>query len=128
MKTEYIDVDGRWGIAIVYGYDMMDWDDLFYYMRSFGLPRIKSQESVRVLARHNTGMTISNDDVRMSIMFISDATSESQWWDTAAHEARHVADAIIDYYGADYGEDAAHLTGYIMRRMVEEIAEPCYTR
>jgi hypothetical protein len=129
MKTEYIDVDGYWGIAICYGYDLSykkDEDDIWGYLRSFGMRNKDAQRALNILSNYNTGLCVSNDSVRMSGIFISKATSSSEFWSTAIHEAKHTADAIIDYYGVDWrGEDSAYLTGYITKRMVELLGDPC---
>ena len=130
MKIEYIDIDGYWGITICYDYDLENPDDehdLWAYMRSYGMKEKNIDRALRILSNYNTGMCVSNDDVRMSGIFISRATKESEFWSTAIHEARHAADAIISYYGVDWrGEDAAYLTGYITKCMVERLGEPCY--
>ena len=77
MKTEYIEIpQDNWGIVIIYDYDNMDWYDLAAVMESFKLPIHKIKEALDVLSEPNTGMTISRFDIRMSAMFISNATSE----------------------------------------------------
>ena len=129
MKTEYIDVDGYWGIAICYDYDVSNPEDehtLWGYMRSFGMKERSINKALNILSNYNTGMCVSNNDVRMSGIFISKATSSSEWWSSCLHELRHSAQAIIDYYGVDWqGEDAAYLTGYITKCMVELLGNPC---
>ncbi len=127
MKTEYIEVPrDNWGIVIVYDYDLPDYYDMSEIMKSFGLTENKSREALNVLAKYNTGMTISRDDICMSVVFIGAATSEEQWWDTLAHEMKHVADAILSYYDVMYdGEDAAYLTGYLMQKAVNRFGKPC---
>lgn len=126
MKTAYIDVDGYWGVVVNYDYDLMDFDDLWAIMRSFGLNDRSSKRALQVLSSYNTGMAVSQDDLRMSAVFISKATTLSEWWSTAIHEIKHVADAIISHYGVDWdGEDAAYLTGYMVKQLVEKVGEPC---
>lgn len=126
VKAEYIDVDGRWGIVVNYDYNLSDYDDLWAVMRSFGLSDKNAKRALQILSGYNTGMAVSNEDLRMSAIFISKATSSSEWWSTAIHEIKHVADAIIDYYGVDWdGEDAAYLTGYLTKCLVEKVGEPC---
>lgn len=72
-------------------------------------------------------MCVSRDDVRMSAIFIGESTSTSQFWSTVNHELFHVEQAILDYYGTEWdGEPAAYLSGYLLQKVVEEIAEPCY--
>ena len=127
MKTAYIEVPrDNWGVVIIYDYDLPDWYDLSEIMGAFGLPERKTRDALNVLAEYNTGMTISRDDIRMSVVFVGAATSESQWWDTLAHEMKHVADAILSYYDVVYdSEDAAYLTGYLMQKAVNHFGEPC---
>lgn len=103
---------------------MSSWDNMWAVMRSFGMSRRKADEAIRVLSTFNSGMTVSNDDLRMSAMFISDATSKSQWFNTLAHETAHVANAITSYYNRPCsGEDFAYLSGFIFQRIIEEITE-----
>ena len=126
METKYIDIDGYWGIIVCYDFSREDADDMWAIMRSFGMNNKQANKALHVLSSVNTGMCVSNHDIRMSAVFISRATSSSEWWSSAIHEATHAADAILDFYGADWhGEEAAYLTGYITKQMVEIIGEPC---
>ena len=127
MESVYIDVDSRWGIIVCYNYDILDFDDMWAIMRSFGLSDKNANKSLRILSSYNTGMTISNADIRMSVVFIGDAISNDEWWSTLSHELWHVATSIIDYYDEPYDEEpAAYLYGELMRLAINEIGEPCY--
>ena len=127
MESVYIDVDSRWGIIVCYNYDILDFDDMWAIMRSFGLSDKNANKSLRILSSYNTGMTISNADIRMSVAFIGDAISNDEWWSTLSHELWHVATSIIDYYDEPYDEEpAAYLYGELMRLAINEIGEPCY--
>lgn len=128
METKYIDVDGDWGIVIVIDYDVdYDYRDLRAIMMSFGLTDKRVEKAMNILCEPNTGMAVSNNDLRMSVVFICNATSESEWWSTAVHELKHVADAIIKYYGVRHdGEDAAYLTGYLTKELIGQVGLPCY--
>lgn len=147
MKSEYIDVKGKWGIVVCY--DLMrkdvremralmeavgmDDDSTDGYMRVSVYPRgenveVGIDEALRMLLYHkNTGMCITNMDLNMSLVFIGEADSEDQWWDTLAHEVLdHAKVAILDYYHVPLrSEDSAWLTGYLMRKVVQLIAPPC---
>ena len=125
METKYIDVDGRWGVIVCYNYDEEDKQDMWSIMRSFNMTSQSANRAINILSNYNTGMSVSNDDIRMSAIFISKATSPSEWWSTCLHEIRHAAQAIIEYYGADWGEDDAYLTGFLTKQVVEKIGEPC---
>ena len=126
MKTKYIDVDGSWGIIVCYGFDMLDWDEMAAVMDAFGMDEENIRKAIRILSDYNTGLCISRSDLRMSCIFVSKTTSRSQFWDTLEHELTHAAVSIIDYYDEPYNDEpAAYLSGYLMRRAVEEIAYPC---
>lgn len=128
MVTKYFEVGGnKWGILFCYDYDLLDFDDMWAIMRSFGMTAKNADKSLRILSEYNTGMTISSPDLRMSAVFVSKATNASEWYSTAIHELKHCADAIISYYDVDWdGEDAAYLTGHLTKQLVEKVSEPCY--
>ena len=127
MVTKYLDVPrNKWGIVVILDYDVdYEYRDMKAIMMSFGiLDESKIEKSMRILSEPNTGMTISNIDLCMSAIFISDATSTSEWWDTSLHELYHVSNAIIDYYGVPYeSEDAAYLMGYLTKEFIEKVTK-----
>ena len=127
MENKYIDVGKKWGVVVNYDYDLMDYDEMWAIMRSFGLTSKNANKAIKILSNYNTGMAITNDDLKMSTIFISKASTPSEWWNTAIHELKHVADAIISYYDVEWdSEDAAYLTGYMTKKLVESVCEPCY--
>ena len=127
MENKYIDVGKKWGVVVNYDYDLMDYDEMWAIMRSFGLTSKNANKALKILSNYNTGMAITNDDLKMSTIFISKASTPSEWWNTAIHELKHVADAIISYYDVEWdSEDAAYLTGYMTKQLVEYVCEPCY--
>lgn len=126
MVTKYVDIDGKWGVLINWDFDESDWDDISALLFSFGMNRRGINRSLHILSTHNSGMAISNDDLRMTSIYIGKASSTAQWWSTLVHELKHCVDAIIDYYGETLaGEPSAYTIGYLMLRVVQEIAEPC---
>lgn len=128
MITNYIDVDGKWGIILVFGFDTEEeYDDLSAIMQTFGLSIRNVNKSLQILSTYNSGMTVSRDDIRMSVIFIGKSSSKSQFWNSISHELHHASTAIIDYYNEPYdGEGDAYLHGYLLQRVVEEITEPCF--
>lgn len=71
-------------------------------------------------------MCVSRDDVRMSLIFIGNTSSDEQFWDTVSHELFHAQQAILDYYDVpNDGESAAWTMGYLMRCAVKLLGEPC---
>ena len=127
MITKYLEVgDNDWGVLVTYDFDYLNYDEIWAICKSFGMSDKNINKSLRILSSYNTGMAVSSDDLRMSAIFISKATSPSEWWSSCLHELRHAAQAIIDYYGADWNEDDAYLTGYLTKKVVEILGEPCF--
>ena len=129
MEQHYFGIPpkGTWGVVIVTDFDVdEEYVELKAQLRSFGLSSKSADKALSILSNYNTGMAISNDMLKMSAIYISNATSPSQFWDSCAHELAHVVTAIIDAYDVPYySEDAAYLSGFLMRQLVEEIGEPC---
>lgn len=127
MITKYLEVgDGDWGVLVNYDLDMLDYDDIAAVLHSFGMNERNIQKSLRILSAPNTGMAISNNDLRMTAIYIGKATSPSEFWSTVNHELYHATVAIIDYYGEPYDEEpAAYLQGELMKMATKEIGEPC---
>ena len=70
MVTSYIDIDGKWGVLISYDFDMLDWDDISSVLKTFGLNERNIQRAIRVLSTQNSGLSVSNDDIRMTAIYI----------------------------------------------------------
>lgn len=129
MKQAYLKFPrNEWGVVVIMDFDTeLEHDELVEQMRSFGMSIRNAEKSLRILSNYNTGMHVSNDVLKMSAIYISDATSVEQFWDTVAHELAHTCVSIIDAYEVPYwSEDAAYLAGFLMRQLVREIGEPCY--
>ena len=117
----------EWGVVVVFNFDVdREYDVLSEQLRSFGMERRDIHKALHILSSYNTGMAISNDTLKMSAIYISHVTKASDWWDTAQHELAHVVTAIIDHYDVPYySEDAAYLTGFLTKQLVEAVGEPC---
>ena len=129
MKQAYLKFpNDEWGVVLFYNFDAVFESRLMAeQMRSFGMSPKNIKKALGILSHYNTGMAVSNETLKMSAIYISDTTSPSQFWDSCAHELAHVVTAIIDAYDVPYySEDAAYLSGFLMRQLVEEIGEPCF--
>ena len=127
MKSVYIDIAGKWGVVFCYGISRADGKDMRSMMEAFGMRDAKIDESLGILLEsRNTGMCVSNAGLRMSLIFIGDATSEDQHWDSVVHELSHATHAICDYYKVPHdGEDYSWTLGYLTRKVVQKTAPPC---
>ena len=128
MKSEYIDVKGKWGIVVCYDLMRKDVREMRALMESVGVEDEEIDGYLRMLLYHkNKGLCITNMELAMSLVFIGEATSQDQWWDTLAHEILdHAKIAILAFYHVPLrSEDSAWLTGFLMRKVVQLIAPPC---
>ena len=126
MITTFIKIpEHSWGCLLIYDFDELDHDKIWGICKSFGMSERNINKSLRILSTYNSGMTVSNKDLRMSAMFIGKATSNSQFWNSIGHECVHLVDAILNYYKTDCGsENHAYLQGFVFQRIVEEIGVP----
>lgn len=127
MESAYINVDDKWGVAIGYNLRPLDEYKVRSSLMNIGIRGDNLEEAISILFDYkNTGMCVSVPELRMSLIYIGDVSSEEQFWDTVSHELYHATQAICDYYGADVAnEDGAWTMGYLMRKAVGQIAEPC---
>ena len=128
MTTKYLDIKGKWGVVVCYDLKPLDEFEIRQLMMALGMHGQELDDAVETLLyQENSGICITSMRQRMSLVFIGEATSEDQWWDTLAHEILdHVKAAICEYYDVPFvSEDAAWLTGYLMRKVVQIIGEPC---
>lgn len=122
MKKDYIDIDGYWAFLLCYNISWWDLDDVASVLEAFGYSERGIRKVCRVLMEGNTGFTLSLPSERMSVMFIGNASTPSQWLDTVSHEIDHLQDTILRYYGVSHGtEDAAYLQGEITRLISEKL-------
>lgn len=119
MKSEYIDVKGKWGIVVCYDLMRRDVREMRALMEAVGLGDDEIDGYLRMLLYHkNKGLCISNMELAMSLVFIGEATSQDQWFDTLIHELKHVVENISEFYHVDpTSEESAYLQGEIGRQM-----------
>ena len=119
MKTRYFDIgEEDWGVVLVYDYDFTDFDRIWAIIRAAGLTDEKAQAAMSVLSRTDTGMTLTSFGDMMSFLFISQSSSDEEWFNTLIHELKHVVEHISEFYRVDpKSEPAAYLQGEIGRQM-----------
>ena len=119
MKTKYFNIgDNDWGIVMVYDYTDDDYEKLWSMIRAFGMPDEKAMYALGVLSRPDSGMTLTSMSDMMSVIFVSEATSDDEWFNTLVHELKHVVEHISEFYNVSpKSEPAAYLQGEIGRQM-----------
>lgn len=119
MKTEFYNIgDNDWGILLVYDYDYRDFERIWSILMAFGMPNYRAEAAMSVLSHLDTGMTLTINSELMSVLFISESTSDEEWFDTLLHELKHVVEHISEFYRVDpTSEPAAYLQGEIGRQL-----------
>lgn len=128
MKQVYLKFPhDEWGVVCCFDFDVdEEYDVMYEQIRSFGMTQRNIEKALAILSNYNTGMCVSNKTLKMSAIYISKATSPEQFWDSVVHELAHCVVAIIDSYDVPYySEDAAYLSGFLMRQFVSKVGEPC---
>lgn len=112
----YIDVKGKWEIIVFTNKDSNRM--LIKYLEQIGCSDNDIHKALEITESVNSGFTYTNP--KTSIVYISDATSKSEWFNTLVHEIKHVQSHICDYYDVkENGEEAAYLIGYIMKKIMQ---------
>lgn len=115
MQKHYIDITGKWGIIFAYNIGEDNLEEVGGWLRALGCHEQSIRKAQRIAVSTNCGFTYSNEELRMSVTVIANASSEEQWWNTVVHEIDHLQDAICRYYDVELGtEEAAYLQGYLM--------------
>lgn len=111
--------NGAWRFSVYYDVRTeRDLDDVFFMLREAGVSVENARKAVRVLSGFNKGYTHTDFGRRLTMMFMSKATSAEQMYDSIQHETRHAADNVGEYLGFEArGEDSAYLQGEIARKM-----------
>lgn len=91
MIRQDIDVNGYWKVTVLYNVPMSEL---------------------------NSGYTKTFMNERRSVVGIGIATSKKEFFNTMAHEVKHLQSHICEYYNVDEdSEEAAYLTGFLMMEM-----------
>ena len=108
MKQAYLKFpNNEWAVIVVFDFDVdLEYEELQEQLRSFGMKPYNIKKALRILSNYNTGMAVSNDVLKMSAIYISKATSPSQFWDSCAHELAHVV-VYRTLYAGDVHDDSA---------------------
>lgn len=97
-------------------------DEVYGALLASGCPSDEAQRACMVLSQKNTGYTFTNFREHLSVMFIAEATSAEQMYDTIVHETKHVVEHIGEFYGVKSdSEESAYLQGEIARNMYEAV-------
>lgn len=119
MIAQYIQLGDRdWNVLVYYNVQPEDFVEVADSLIQLDCPKDDLKKALKTLRKKNTGFTFSNEDYKMSIVCIGEATSVGQFVNTAIHEAKHVQSHICSYYGIDEdSEEAAYLIGHLVQRM-----------
>lgn len=121
MTAQYIQLGDRdWNVLIYYNVQPEDFVEVADSLEQLDCSKKELKMALRTLRKKNTGFTFSNDDYKMSIVCIGEATNVGQFVNTTIHEAKHVQSHICSYYNIkEDSETAAYLIGHLVHKMYE---------
>ena len=121
MTAQYIQLGDRdWNVLIYYNVQPEDFVEVADSLEQLDCSREELKMALRTLRKKNTGFTFSNDDYKMSIVCIGEATNVGQFVNTTIHEAKHVQSHVCSYYNIkENSEAAAYLIGHLVHKMYE---------
>ena len=119
MISQYIQLGDRdWNVLVYYNVKREDFVEVVDSLKQLDCSKKDLKTAMSVLRRKNSGFTFSNDEYKMSIVCIGEATNIGQFVNTAIHEAKHVQSHICEYYNIEEDtETAAYLIGHLVQRM-----------
>ena len=125
MFRQYIQVGNQnWGIVVYYNVSKDDLFEIEDSLLGLNCPKTDIKKALYTLQFKNTGVTFSNDQYKMSMVCIAEASNADQFINTVVHEAKHVQSHICSYYDIkEDSEDAAYLIGHIVRQMYKMMAK-----
>lgn len=119
MISQYIQLGDRgWNVLVYYNVKPEDFVEVVDSLEQLDCSKKDIKKALHVLRRKNTGFTFSNDEYKMSIVCIGQATNIGEFVNTTIHEAKHVQSHICSYYDIEeYTETAAYLIGHLVHQM-----------
>ena len=119
MIAQYVQLGDRdWNVLIYYNVQPEDFVEVADSLIQLDCPKEDLKKALKTLRRKNTGFTFTNEDYKMSIVCIGEASNVGQFVNTVIHEAKHVQSHICSYYNIEEtSEKAAYLIGHLVHRM-----------
>lgn len=115
---------GRWYVMGYYGIDIeRDGEEVMTALLSTGIGEGEAEEVISELRLKDSGFTLSDYDGRYTVMFVGEASSDDELYDSIQHELKHATEHIGEYFGIDpRGEESAYLQGEISRNMYKAVS------
>lgn len=123
MIRKVFNIDNKWKVIVYYNIDY----NLFKYVADDISKLGMSNSSIyRVYKMMKSGrakaVTISSPLKKCSIVGFNTTNSDYDLINSIAHEAVHVMEAMLDYYGIDIeGEPPAYTIGHLVQIMIEPL-------
>jgi len=118
------EIPEKWWTMVFYNIETEEeLSKVFGSLLAFGLSVEDANNAIKLLVNPNTGYIISNENLSMSIILISKATSFDEMFNTVTHEIKHLSEHICSKFGYDSkSEKAAYIQGEIGQNMYKAVA------
>lgn len=121
MIKQVINVNNKWKVIVYYDIDY----NLFPYINQelykAGITQKEIERLYEKMYNHKAkAFTISNFKNKVSIVGFNTHKTRSDYISSIAHEAVHVKQAMLDYYGVDdVDEPPAYTIGFLVMKMLQ---------
>lgn len=121
---DYYIKDYDWRVTVYYAVTRYYISSIVEHLKAIRCPDVVCN---RVLSNMlsgdlNTGFTYSDNRWRKTIMLIGLSTSPAQFYNSLAHEQRHLVDDIAEEFHLNFtGERVAYLTGDIAMQTLPDV-------
>lgn len=119
----YETIPKSWWIMAYYNVkNQKDLARVYWELISLGLDESDAIEAIEVISNVNNGYTLTINKLRTTIIIISHTSNDSEFFDTFAHELKHAAEYIGEFFGyKSDSEESAWLQGEISKNMFDVI-------
>lgn len=123
MIRKVFKVKDKWEVVVYYNIDYNLFDYIANDISKLGINDNSINRLYKMMYTHKAkAFTISSPVKKCSIVGINTSNSRLDFINSIAHEATHVAEAMMNYYGVKLeGEPIAYTIGYLVQIMIEPL-------
>lgn len=123
MIKKVFNIDDKWKVIVYYNIDYNLFDYIANDISKLGVSDAFLYRVYKMMkSKKAKAVTISSPLKRCSIIGFNKTNSKYDLINSIAHEAVHVMEAMLDYYGIDIeGEPPAYTIGHLVQIMLEPL-------
>lgn len=123
MIKKVFNIDNKWKVIVYYNIDYNLFDYIASDIHKLGLSDASLYRVYKMMkSRKAKAVTISSPVKKCSIVCFNPTNNDYDLINSIAHEAVHVMEAMLNYYGVNIkGEPPAYTIGHLVQIMLEPL-------